>query len=60
VPKRTPVEPDQKWVSNNDPELVITVHGPVVNQIDTWAVTTSVGVQFTITTNEIIQGYRPA
>jgi hypothetical protein len=48
----------QKWVSNNDPKLVITIKEPVVNQHDTWAVTSSVGVPFMITTNDVVTGYR--
>ena len=52
------IQVGQQWVSNHDPKLVITIKEPVVNQDGTWAVTSSVGVPFIITTNDIRSGYR--
>ena len=51
------IQVGQQWVSNHDPKLIIAIQESVVNQIDTWAVTSSVGVPFIITTNDILTGY---
>ena len=52
------IQVGQQWVSNHDRKFVITIKESVVNQVDTWAVTSSVGVPFIITKNDIRSGYR--
>lgn len=53
----TEIEPGQRWVSDPD-EIVILK--PVANMDDTWAVRTAIGETATMTTNEIIAGYKLA